>query len=332
MFSSLGRLSSPRTTLLLGASLAFAAVVTSCSDSSSTDPTPVVATTQQPHTNPPNPPSPPLPPPPGIVDEHIYIANADGSAQRRVVAGSWPAWSPDGTRLSFTRGGSIYVINADGTNETRIANTGAWPSWSPDGKKFAFVKDDGINTMNADGTGVTLLLRRDFRDDTYAPWDMGPAKPVWSPNGKRIAFEHLGDGDLQPAQVFVINVDGSNLHRASIHPNGSYAESDPAWSPDGTKLAYWSYVFGIVITNADGGVPQGIYVDFPAVAYGAKPAWSLDGGSIAFNRNRLDVSLLREILIISTQDGSARPFLMNAFDLAYCPDGQHIAFVSTRTD
>ena len=56
-----------------------------------------------------------------------------------------PAWSPDGSKIAFisSRDGAfeIYVMNADGSGQTRLTNglaDNAWPSWSPDGPKIAF--------------------------------------------------------------------------------------------------------------------------------------------------------------------------------------------------
>ena len=54
-------------------------------------------------------------------------------------------WSPDGTRLAFARGGHIWTINVDGTDEQRITpdqNPVSWsewraPIWSPDGTELA---------------------------------------------------------------------------------------------------------------------------------------------------------------------------------------------------
>ena len=91
----------------------------------------------------------------------IYTMDADGSNQTRITynagvvqpsedegrerfqPGSWdqyPSWSPDGTRIAFTsdRDGNdeIYIMNADGANQTRITSNpdvDASPSWGPGG-------------------------------------------------------------------------------------------------------------------------------------------------------------------------------------------------------
>jgi Tol biopolymer transport system component len=88
----------------------------------------------------------------------LFIVNVDGSDLRQVTnAGNedgQPMWSPDGTRIAFTRCEresypdsfrppfNIFVIDADGSNLTRITNTGenSEPAWSPDGTKLAYIK------------------------------------------------------------------------------------------------------------------------------------------------------------------------------------------------
>jgi Tol biopolymer transport system component len=228
--------------------------------------------------------------------------------------------------------GSIYVIDADGAHETKLL-AGKWPSWSPDGKRIAFVDDEGIAVMEADGSNKRLLLRHLFRDDTYQAWDMGVGKPVWSPDGKRIAFEHLGDGDLQPAQVFVMNADGSNVHRVSVNPAGYlYAESDPAWSPDGSMLAYWSYGYGVVIADAGSGKPWAALSSFPNVSYGAKPAWTHDGLILALNVWRSGPASTRSVVAFEPYAGGTLEIVRDGYDVAYSPDDKRIAYTSTRND
>ena len=48
------------------------------------------------------------------------------------------SWSPDGKQIAFTSdrdgNGEIYVMNADGSNQTRLTSDPAddyYPSWSP---------------------------------------------------------------------------------------------------------------------------------------------------------------------------------------------------------
>ena len=82
-----------------------------------------------------------------------------------------PIWSPDGQRIAFVSGHiNIYVMNADGTNQTRLTDYQEYPSsnygqigdlvWSPDGKRIAydaFGARSGLYVMNVDGTNQTDL-------------------------------------------------------------------------------------------------------------------------------------------------------------------------------
>ena len=72
-----------------------------------------------------------------------------------------PSLSPDGTKLTFSYGGDVWIVDSNGGNAHRLtAHEGydAKPIWSPNGKRIAFLSDrygnDDVFSMSADGTDV----------------------------------------------------------------------------------------------------------------------------------------------------------------------------------
>src|SRR5438309_1535528 len=113
----------------------------------------------------------------------IYSMHADGKQQHALTRGSardsWPALSPDGTRIAFarTRDGNtdIYGMNADGTGVRRLTTSPApdyHPTWSQDGTRIAFesMRDGNadIYVMNADGSDQVNLTRNAALDGSPA--------------------------------------------------------------------------------------------------------------------------------------------------------------------
>ncbi|MDQ2806829.1 MAG: protein kinase [Chloroflexota bacterium] len=218
----------------------------------------------------------------------------------------------------------IYVMNADGSGQTRLTNNPAidWePAWSPDGQHIVFTsRRDGnfeIYVMNADGSGQTRLTNN-------AAFE---SEPAWSPDGQHIAFTSYRDGDLD---IWVMNADGSGQTWLT---NNAASDSQPAWSPDGQHIAFTSYRDGdldIYVMNADGNL-QTWLTNNPTSD--SQPAWSPDGQHIAFTLNRLNRDS-NDVIYVMNADGSGQTRLTNnpAFDRepSWSPDGQRIAFASYR--
>jgi hypothetical protein len=75
----------------------------------------------------------------------IFVMNADGSNVQRITVNQSeervPRWSPDGTIIAFTRDQAMWLMNADGSNETALV-PGSPQSWSADGNHLAFQRAD----------------------------------------------------------------------------------------------------------------------------------------------------------------------------------------------
>jgi Tol biopolymer transport system component len=196
-------------------------------------------------------------------------ANSGLTHLARRDASFFPTWSPDG-RITFEvqshdydevyGNREIYVMNADGTGETRLTNNPANdsnPTWSPDGKYLAFTSDrDGqseIYVMN-----VEEMLQGD-EDKAVIRLTNHPAhdrKPAWSPDGTRIAFtsdRHGSNG------IYIIHVkdtpQGIEVSEPTRLIYSRHYYWAPAWSPDSKRIVFSSTQDGnqeIYIMNADG--------------------------------------------------------------------------------
>jgi len=72
-------------------------------------------------------------------------------------AAQWPSWSPDSSRIAFTLGGKVAVMNADGSHRRVLPQFGAHPRWSPDGGWLVYVANGDLFKVRTNGSGRTQL-------------------------------------------------------------------------------------------------------------------------------------------------------------------------------
>jgi TolB protein len=278
-------------------------------------------------------------------DDHIYIADADGSNTRQVtrqVRGlstddgwtyRWPTFSPDGRRIAFAgyRAGSgqlgsaaVLISDAGQPNPKSVLESPDRPPiylyWSPDGRYLTallqFGGDLALYLFDASGTDP--------------PRQMLVGQPLywsWAPDARTIAVHvggsadsaadawvgllHLGAGDAQPERFS----DAAGAFRA------------PAWSPSGAKLAYATLGGGVSLLSVRDAA--GSVVRIASSTTDLAFSWSPSGEWLAFASSDPRRPGFYHGLELARSDGSDRHTLSQDPLVAFywSPDATRLAVV-----
>lgn len=230
----------------------------------------------------------------GWDERGLAVVDSESGERRLTVPWSFDdergpvSWSPDGSRILYTRppsyvsgrlAGDLVVLHvatarealryhADHLNSVHVSPN----AWSPDGSQFVFYAqryravdqtfvDPRVIVMGREGTDLRELA--------------AGKDPTWSPDGAYIAFEAPYEGaNNEETTIWVIRPDGSGLQFVG---DGGVR---PRWSPDGRQIAYCAHEHGHDVTEgrmgyfvADvaGGVPKLVYQH--GCWYGGVPVW-----------------------------------------------------------
>lgn len=184
----------------------------------------------------------------------------------------------DGDGVAYTGATEIYVMNNDGSSQTRLTINAADdmdPAWSKDGQKIAFSSDrDGnieIYTMNADGSNQTRITNSPGAD--YSP--------AWSPSGQKLVFTSTRDGN---GDIYTIDADGTGEVRLTSDPA---EDQDAVWAANIAFSSNRDGDFEIFTINAAGRNLNQLTVNTDD---DYAPQWDLAGAALSFMRNVGDSS------------------------------------------
>jgi serine/threonine-protein kinase len=236
------------------------------------------------------------------VGGEIELVDTGGSVvqsttQAETNPNSWPAWSPDGSRIVYSGvtgagGFDLYVMRSDGAAIEQITDVHGderSPAWSPVEDRIVFTFDDfgepdyrsGLATVDPAGSAWTEIFARENEDvDT----------PIWSPDGTRIAFTIFTNGVPEP---YVVDAEGTDLVR--LRDESGVVLS---WTPDGRRILVAAD--GSFLTVRPDGSDERVFLEDPPEDGVLALDWSPDGRWIVMS----PPSGLGSTLYLMRADGS----------------------------
>ncbi|HSB01622.1 MAG TPA: hypothetical protein VLE49_13310, partial [Anaerolineales bacterium] len=219
---------------------------------------------------------------PGDERDKVFLLNLAGGQPRFVGFGTWPALSPDGTRVAYTghtqadSADGLYITDLLSDNTTRLPGTTTGddaPHWSPDGTKLTFTRHSisssgligapepyDVFVVNVDGSDLKQFTNRS---------DVSQALG-WLPDGDHLLFS---TSTPKGARLQIIDV-----RTGEVEPLFDGAAS-AVLSPDGKRLAFNQPLpldkIGLFASNLDGSQRKLLASGHPYIAL--YPVWSPDG-------------------------------------------------------
>jgi Tol biopolymer transport system component len=276
---------------------------------------------------------------------HIYIQDVrHGGAAHRLTAEnseeSRPVWSPNGREVAFARMVSLSRFDIVRTTTGRqdlhivtqvrlfghIIDLHPALDWSPDGKFLLTCEQS--SPLTPVRLVVISLATGDKRLLTSPPsLSSGDLDAKFSPDGKTIAFQRGGLGDL-----YTVSLEGEGAVPVKQLTFDNPGVRGIAWTDGGRSILYGSQpdlspAYRIWKIAAEGGHPQPVT---PQGFDSSMPSFSTRQG-LALLHGQSATEMVEQSL---TNASPSRPLLSSEAGAEwprYSPDGNSIAFVSSRS-
>ncbi|MGE5692442.1 MAG: TolB family protein [Candidatus Zixiibacteriota bacterium] len=272
-------------------------------------------------------------------------------------------------KIAFWRGGQLYYMDANGTNQIRrnlvIQDGYGKISWAPDGERLAFAARGKANIEYPLGGAMRAPISDIFTTHidsnhwyTQLTDNFGTSYPDWSKDGKSVwastdlsanKFNNLFEPTYPNFQLFRFNFGRdtftTNIYSLPVSGKIRAQALQPAVSPDGKRVALTlaltnvqglPEVAGLVIVPA-GEIKLGfreLMTEAGKRLKGYAASWSPDGKELAYVSTRDGNPV---IYIMSADGSSERVLLRSKPDLSisttapgWSPDGKWLCFSSTN--
>jgi serine/threonine protein kinase len=232
-------------------------------------------------------------------DEGIYnIYSYDTSTQvlkqlTRTGKDSLAAWSPDGSKIVFQREpgngiNEIWLMDPDGSNQTRLLSGGMNPEFAHTSRKIVYVNvnDRELYTLSLDNGATPAPVRL---TSTGGKTKRGPA---FSYDDKKVAFSMQDDRKI--FQVYTLDLTDPKAAPVRLTDFTDLNALWPQFSPDNTRLVFNTSnatdttPLDIYLINTDGTGSQRLVGN---TGHNSHPVWVADsdftfGARIFFNSDR----------------------------------------------
>lgn len=235
------------------------------------------------------------------------VSSAGGeSAQLTTDGGSSPQWIAGGKMIIFVKKGSLFTMNADGTDQKAVTGLSDFEIFNipPSGDKIYFTKRVKLDQTANEKYNLPKAKVRIINDLMYRHWD------YWS--------------DYSYSHLFVASFDGKSVtgekdimvgERFESPTAPYFDEGEISWSPDGKFIAYTTkrltgkayaestnsdiYLYNIA-TGKEVNISEG------NMGYDKYPVFSPDGSLIAYQSMERDgyEADLDRLFIYNIKDGS----------------------------
>jgi Tol biopolymer transport system component len=250
------------------------------------------------------------------------------------------AWSPDGTRVAFSVGDSIFACAVDG-GEPQLLGVQvveAWGphslAWSPDGRRISYVNGNPywLYSANVSTSSIWVIDASGGEPVQVTDETAMNLSPQWLPDSRHLLFVSDRDGSRG---IYVVEVGADGPRGPARSVLGSSDPHSISISADGRRLAYAKFLVAQNIWSIP--IPRSGVVsteDAVPVTTGnqviEEHSLSPDGEWIAF-----DSDLQGEFDIYKQRLTGGSPELVvditgDAFDPVWSPDGSEIAFYAGR--